>query len=67
MVAHREYLPLPKWLEEHRGLVSRNKLYKMVRANQIPHVKIGKKVLLPRNALDELLQVAKAESGATNG
>jgi excisionase family DNA binding protein len=50
-----EWTTVPKFLEKHRGLVSKNTLHDWIRRGKVPHVKCGRKILLPANALDRML------------
>ena len=38
--------------------ISRNSAYSGVLRGDIPHVKVGKRILIPRKALEELLAIA---------
>jgi excisionase family DNA binding protein len=38
--------------------LSRNSAYQGVLSGEIPHVKVGKRILIPRRALEELLSSA---------
>jgi excisionase family DNA binding protein len=46
---------VPKFLEKHRGLVSKNTLHEWIRQGRVPHLKVGRKILLPEDALDRML------------
>ncbi len=39
--------------------ISRTLAYEAIRKGEIPHIKIGKRILIPRKALDDLLRAAK--------
>ncbi len=39
--------------------ISRASAYEAIRRGEIPHIKIGKRILIPRVALDDLLRVAQ--------
>ena len=50
-------LTLRAWPEAGKLLgLGRNATYEAIRRNEIPHIKIGKRLLIPRAALDRLLQ-----------
>ena len=42
--------------------IGRNLVYQLVREGRLPHVKLGRRVLIPRHALEEWLD---REAGAT--
>ncbi len=64
MSAHQEKLTLT--IEEARGLlgIGRSAAYEAARRGQIPIIKIGKRLLVSRVALDRLLARAGEESAA---
>ena len=45
---------VPKFLKAHKGLVSNVTLWHWINENKIPHVRVGRKVLLPVDALDQM-------------
>ena len=45
-----------EWLVEQEGRIGRNKLYDLIRTSAIPHVRLGRKILLPSDFLDRLLE-----------
>lgn len=50
-------------VEEAAGLlgISRNLAYELVAKNELPSLRLGRRVLIPRQALDRLLNVGSAE------
>jgi excisionase family DNA binding protein len=46
---------VPRFLEAHKGLVSKNTLHEWIREGRVPHLKVGRKILLPEDALDRML------------
>ena len=46
-----EYVSAAQWLAENIGVISKNTFYKGVRENQVPHVRIGKRILVRRDLL----------------
>lgn len=40
--------------------ISRASAYEAIRKGEIPHIKIGKRILIPRVALDDLLRCAES-------
>lgn len=59
-------LPLVLTVEETARYlrISRGSAYEAVKTNEIPHVRIGRRVLIPRAALLALLGEAPAAKGA---
>jgi len=60
-----EWLTVKEFLSRYKGRISRNTLYDRVADNSIPAVRLGRKVLLPADALDRLLQ-GKADGAGVN-
>jgi excisionase family DNA binding protein len=40
--------------------LSRNSAYQGVKRNEIPHIKVGKRILIPREALKRLLEAGQS-------
>jgi excisionase family DNA binding protein len=58
-----QWATVPEFLRLHKGLVSKNTFYDWIREGRVPHLQLGRKILVPLNALDRML----AEAGsATN-
>ena len=51
----RELTTVPRFLEENRGLVSKNLIYAAIKDGTIRSVRIRKKILIPADCLQELL------------
>ncbi len=57
----RSYIPAHEFLEAHRDpatgrrLVSREALYLGVKQGRIPHVRLGRRILVPSDLLDQLV------------
>ena len=55
---------LAEWLtvEEfrHRSRLGRNTVYNAIRANHIPHVRVGRRILIPADSLERLMKEANA-------
>lgn len=47
--------------------ISRNSAYLAIATGQLPYIKLGKRILIPRLALQELLNGAGRAEGANNG
>ena len=60
-----EYIGASQWLAENNGVVSKNTFYKGVRENQVPHVRIGKRILVRRDLL--AVMEANAYGSANSG
>jgi excisionase family DNA binding protein len=58
------WMTVPKFLEAHKGLISKNTLYEWLREGRVPHLKVGRKILLPPDALDRMLAEAGARAEA---
>jgi hypothetical protein len=43
-----------KFLEENKGIIGQSKLYEFIHAGRIPHRRVGRKILIPDDALDRL-------------
>ena len=49
------WLTVRQFLSRHDKQIGRTKLYELIKAREIPFVRIGRKVLLPADLLDRLL------------
>jgi excisionase family DNA binding protein len=58
-----EWLTVAQFIARFQGAVSRNFVYDRIRDGTIPSVRLGKKILIPVDALDRLL----AEAGRQDG
>lgn len=67
----RSYIPARDFLEAHRDpvsgrrLISREALYLGVKQGRIPHVRLGRRILVPSDLLDQL--VTKPDAGSAIG
>ena len=52
----RDFLTPRQFLQAHPGL-RRTKLYEDLKASRIPHVRLGRKLLIPADALDRMIAV----------
>ena len=50
-----------EWLETHKHLMGRSSFYDAIRRNLIPHVKVGRKILVPQDALDRMFRERSGE------
>ena len=44
------------FLRKHKGMIGRTAFYEGIRQNTIPHIRIGRKILVPSDALERVLQ-----------
>ena len=44
-----------EFLDAHKGHIGRSSLYERLRDRSIPSIRIGRKILIPSDALDRLL------------
>lgn len=58
----RIWLSSSAFLKQHEGLIGRNAFYEGVRRGEIPHIKLGRKILVPSDALDRLLAKRTGEA-----
>lgn len=54
--AEKPLLTPTEYLGEMRGAIGRNSLYGLIRAGRIRHVKVGRKILIPRSELENWLE-----------
>lgn len=52
----REYLAPEVWRAQQGYPFSKNNMYAAIRDGKMPHVRIGKRILIPEDALDQMLQ-----------
>ena len=56
-MADTKWVTPAKFLKVNKGVIGRNLLYDMMRAGEIPHIRIGpKKILMPLDALDQIAE-----------
>ena len=56
MVVDTTWYTTAAFLKKHRGIIGRTAFYEGIRQKTIPHVRIGRKILVPGDALERLLQ-----------
>ena len=49
-------LPALVFYERNKGLIGRTALYDLVRSGRIPHVRLGRRILIPEDAFEQLLE-----------
>jgi hypothetical protein len=65
VVTPTQYTSVETFLKEN-PIAKRTTVYKGIRDGRIPHVRIGRRILVPRNALD-LMREAQREQVADAG
>ena len=48
---NQEWLTMSEFVKRNEGVIGRTSLYAAVRRNEIPHTKVGHKILIPSDAL----------------
>lgn len=59
-----EWIPAPEFLKRF-PLVSKNTFYAAIKTGTLPHIKLGRKIFLPVDALDQLLGDAALSEDVT--
>ena len=49
------YLTPMEFLEVNVGKIGRNLLYDEIKAGRIPHIRVGRRILIPEDAWDQML------------
>ncbi len=52
----REWLSVQEFMARHPGLIGRSAVYERIREGVLPSIRIGKKILVPSDAFDTLLE-----------
>jgi excisionase family DNA binding protein len=58
------YLTPMEFLEVNAGKIGRNLLYDEIKAGRIPHIRVGRRILIPEDAWDQMLGTGVAEPPA---
>lgn len=64
------YVPIPTFRQQHRDpytgkyLVGRDAIYAAIRDGRCPHVKVGRRILIPSDALDIMAGRPTSEKAA---
>ena len=56
-----DWLTVAEFVAKFNGRVSRNFVYERIREGSIPSVRIGRKILIPSDALDRLMTAQGTE------
>ena len=60
----REWLSVVQFLARHQGRIGRSSIYERIREGSLPAIRIGRKVLIPSDAFDSILEEQRAERTA---
>ena len=55
MVYVKGYMSVRELVAELDGRLSRNAIYNGIHNGEIPHIRVGKRILLPANVLDRMM------------
>ena len=55
-VEHRRYVSVREFIETLRGRLSKNSVYQAIVAGTIPSIRIGRRILVPSDALERVLE-----------
>jgi len=58
----KKWLTVDDFLAVHKGKFGRSTLYEALRAKTIPSVKIGRRILIPYDALEQILSKTSNEN-----
>ena len=64
MVVDQRYQTVPEFLKAHPYL-GKNLVYEQIREGKIPSIKVGGKILVPSDALDQLAEEQARERSET--
>ena len=56
---HNGYISVQEFLDALDGRLSKNTVYKAIAEGEIPHVRISRRILIPVNALDQMLEAQR--------
>jgi len=54
----REWLTVNQFYKRHKGKLGRNTIYDRVRDGSMPSIRVGNRILIPSDALDQMLDRA---------
>ncbi len=55
------------FLERYKGVIGRNLFYELIAQRKLPHVRIGRKILVPSDAFERMMEQSDAGNGPENG
>jgi excisionase family DNA binding protein len=53
---HKGYISVKEFLESLDGRIGKNTVYEAIAARTIPSLRIGRRILIPADALDQMLE-----------
>jgi excisionase family DNA binding protein len=59
-----KYCSADDFLRANQGVIGRTLLYEAIRRGELPHIRIGRRILIPDNALDLMLEAKRRDSDA---
>ncbi len=59
-----KYTSVDAFLRANRGIIGRTLLYEAIRRGEVPHIRVGLRILVPHNALDLMLEAQRRDSDA---
>ena len=62
-IANREWLTVDKFYQLNKGRLGRNTIYEGIRDGSIPSIRVGRRILIPSDALDQMLDRASQGGG----
>ncbi len=57
----REWFSVAQFLVRHGGQIGRSAIYERIREGSLPSIRIGRKVLIPSDAFDTILEEQRAK------
>ena len=63
MNAQKDWLSVADFLERYKGRIGRNSVYDRIKDGTIPSVKLGRRILIPSDALERVLSHQNQGSG----
>jgi hypothetical protein len=51
-----KYLSVDDWLKQNPGVIGRTLAFEAIRRGELPHIRLGRRILVPVDAFDVLLE-----------
>ncbi len=64
ITTERDWLSVDQFYKRNKGKLGRNTIYDRVKDGSIPSVRVGRRILIPSDALDQMLD--RASQGMVN-
>ena len=64
MSQSQRWLSVNEFLKVHPKVLGRNTIYERIRDGTFPHVRLGRRLLIPEDALDRLLEGIEMDRGS---